>query len=191
MKPTLTVRVTSQMAIIRARAESASGLGVRVGILGGDSQKPADPTLGTGKPATLVEIAIYNEFGAPRAKVPERSFLRSTFARHEEKYRDELRKALRALIAKDADIKARMNRLGMMMVADVRATITQGEHVPPPNAPATLAEKIRKGMNEQSRRKKNKGKSKAEIRAISAAGVRTLVDTGQLVRHITHEVTSL
>lgn len=191
MKPTLTIRVTSHMALVRASAEKAAGLAVRVGILGGDSQKPADPTLGTRNPATLTEIAIYNEFGAPRANIPERPFLRSTFAKNEEKYRGELRKALRALLTKDADIRELMNKLGMMMVEDVKRTIENDDQVPPPNAPSTLAAKTRKTMKIQRRRKKNKGKTKAEIRAISAASVRTLVDTGQLVRHLAHEVTSI
>ena len=43
---------------------------VKTGVLG-SSEKVEGKT-------SLVEYATYNEFGAPKAKIPERSFLRST-----------------------------------------------------------------------------------------------------------------
>lgn len=173
------------------RAELIGRLRVRVGVLasqGGDAKHEASPSLGKvgGKrkgltgivrggralsgpvrqvdPAdqlTLVQLAAIHEFGSPAAGIPERSFIRSTFGLYA---RDELREKMsllcKAALSGRMDPRTAIDLLGTWAVAQVRRTITAGK-VRPPLKPATEA---RKGST------------------------KPLVDTGQLVNAIAHEV---
>jgi len=108
---------------------------------------------------TNAELAVIHEYGTD--KIPERSFMRSTF--------DRLRPNYEALVAKLApqvvDGKMTLAKLldlvGLKIENDIRRTVKTGSGVPPPNAPSTI---------------KRKGSS------------RTLVNTGQLINSLTHSV---
>lgn len=130
---------------------------VRVGVLaskGGSERVP-------GTDFDMVTLAAVHEFGSPAAGVPERSFIRRTF----EQKRDELAQVCgllaREIITKGMDPLKALARLGAWGAAEVKKTITQGEGVPPPNAPSTVAAK---------------------------GSDRPLVDTGRLVGSINFEV---
>jgi len=88
------------------------------------------------KGSDLVQYAAANEFGT--ARIPERSFLRSTVISKQHRYIRLIREAVRKLLdGFSPDIA--FGRLGMLAVADVQRTIRN--RVPPPNAPLTIARK--------------------------------------------------
>ncbi len=142
-----------------------AGSYVKVGVLAED--KGLD-THTAGGP-TIAEIAAVHEFGSHDGRIPERSFMRSTFAEHRAEYVEIMRKLLVQLVDQKIDVKTLLGRLGLKISIDMRKKITI-DGVPPPNAPSTVAAKL----------------------ALSKPGamksVRTLVDTGQLVRAITYAV---
>lgn len=133
---------------------------VKVGILADDEKGGLHVP---GADLTVAEIAVVNEFGTEDKRIPERSFVRSTF--------DDKREELVALGAKLiggvldgklGTLKA-LNVMGSTLATAMKRKITDGEGIPPPNAPSVLE------------RKQSKGKGL----------VRTLVDTGRLLGAIT------
>lgn len=125
---------------------------VRIGVFAAK-----DLRLGDGP--TNVEIAAINEFGG--GDTPERSFLRRTADAKNAAWGVLLEKILKKGVASKLDIHSGLEALGMRAAADVRATITRGSGVPPPNAPSTIA---RKGSS------------------------RPLIDSTQMLNSITHVV---
>jgi phage gpG-like protein len=141
-----------------ARAHSRAGREshVKVGILGSRGGKQT-----TDGGITVIELAAIHEFGAPRAHIPERSFIRRTMTQREQ---DIVRKAAglaRAYITGKISMEQALNMLGAWAAAQIKNTITADEHIPPPLKPRTIE---RKGSD------------------------RPLVDTGQLVNSITWKV---
>jgi len=145
------------------KLEAADHTGVRVGVLvsgkGGDEHKDAD---GKGSGKNMVEIAAIHEYGAPKANIPERSFIRRTFIVKRRQYATMTNKIARAMILRNLPVKTALELLGQWGAAEVQKTITTGAHLRPPLKPATVA------------RKKSS---------------RPLFDTGQLARSITYAVT--
>ena len=77
-----------------------------------------------------------------------------------------------------------LNLIGMKMAADMKGYITQGAGVPPPNAPATLARKLRKGS--WKRKPMPALDDFGRLKDPGAAGTpRPLVDTGRMVGSLT------
>lgn len=107
---------------------------------------------------TVAEIAAVNEFGTSDGRIPERSFIRSTF----DKMREELERDAGKLVALVLDgamtAQGALGVLGAKLAAEMKKTVTVGEGVAPANAPSTVR---RKGS------------------------ARTLVDTGRMVGAIT------
>ena len=109
-----------------------------------------------------VTLALIHEFGTGDGRIPARSFVRSTFADNRPNYEAQLKQVVVKAFGKDPDLLIKgLNLIGLAMASDMKKRITLGAGVPPPNAPSTI---------------KAKGSS------------RPLVDTGQLVRSITHAV---
>lgn len=135
---------------------------VNVGILSSDFKNPKIDGDGT-EPITLGEVAVIQEFGD--GKIPERSFLRSTFRKNRRDWRrfafDQIREVLRGNITEEQ----MLNRLGLKIQADIRGTIVAG--INPPLSPITI-----------ELRKKKRG----------TASTKPLVDTGQLLNSINYEV---
>jgi phage gpG-like protein len=127
---------------------------VKVGILGTDAKKSHGAL-------SNVALATVHEFGSSDGRVPERSFLRSTFAANRDEYMRLVKLGVRAAFKGKAPIEETLKRIGLRMENDVKKNITTGAGIPPPNAPSTIA---RKGSS------------------------RPLVDTGQLVGAITSAV---
>lgn len=108
---------------------------VKIGILANEKSARS------GGDMDNIEIGIINEFGAPAAGVPERSFLRSTH--------DAMRQAWLKLMAKtlgfavDGKITAlqALEIVGLRAAADVRRRILTGSGIPPPLAESTVAKK--------------------------------------------------
>ena len=130
---------------------------VKVGVLastGGDARHPDSDI-------TMVELAAIHEFGSPAAKIPERSFIRSTFRDKATLLGAVMGKLARGVVAGTMQPERALAILGEVGAAEVKKTITEGAGVPPPLKPETVA---RKGSD------------------------RPLVDTGRLLDSITYEV---
>lgn len=148
-----------------ARAHGLADQHVRIGVLaskGGDEKVESEG----GDAMTMTELAAIHEFGGKpdeegRQNPPERSFIRRTFAEKQ----DQLTKACAALARKvvtdGMDPTRALGLLGQWGVKEIRATVMQGDGVPPPNRPSTVAKK---------------GSS------------RPLVDTGRLMNAVSYEV---
>lgn len=145
-----------------ARTKQIRESHVKVGLLGSKKAGRPESTL------TNAQVAIYNEFGT--SSQPARPFLRPAIVKHRDAYLKFLEKGYSAAIKGETEITQSLGLLGQRASADVKNFVTQGEQVPPPNAPATLARKLGKT------RKGSKGSP------------RTLVDTGRMVNAITYEV---
>jgi hypothetical protein len=175
----------SLKALVDKLQKDMKGSHVKVGVL---ATAPARENDEDGGPASNLEVAIYNEFGAPEAGVPERSFLRASFLKHKPEYVQHLETLLKQAVEKGYPIKKGLGIIGLKATSDVKAFITQGEQVPPPNAPATVRQKVERGRWKIEKDHRESGTPVAELEAAAAANVRTLVDTGQLVNSLTHEV---
>ena len=85
---------------------------------------------------TVAAVALFNEFGL---KVPERSFLRSTFDEQNKKWVRNLTNQINAVLYRGADAKTLLQKLGIFMEKDIKKKIMSGDFVP--NAPRTIARK--------------------------------------------------
>ncbi len=109
--------------------------------------------------ATLLEIAVIHEFGAPAANIPQRSFIRATIDENLPRiHAAQVALAKQIILAEITPAQA-MARLGAMVAGMMKARIARG--IEPPNSPKTI---------------EAKGSSKP------------LVDTGQLRSSITFVV---
>jgi hypothetical protein len=143
------------------RLTAGHNIAARVGVL--------DPTASAPHPLrqniTIGEVAILNEYGSRKARVPRRSFLRETMKRlrvtsGSGAVMSFLNGAIGSIVEGNLTARQALMQLGAMVDKEVRATIYS--HVPPPNHPVTI---------------KNKGHDE------------TLIHTGTLVNAISHDVT--
>lgn len=128
---------------------------VRVGILAskGGRSRHSDSS-----PLTLVDIAFVHEYGS--GPIPERSFIRSTFANAP--WLASFTAALaRKVVTDGMPLRQALSILGERGVAEVRRNVTEGPGIAPPLKPETVA---RKGSD------------------------RPLVDTGRLMNALSYEV---
>ncbi|REF28689.1 hypothetical protein BDD26_3639 [Xenorhabdus cabanillasii] len=128
---------------------------VQAGVLAGATNED------TGEP--IAPYAAANEFGT--RNIPPRPFMRSTIADKSDEWVQLIASQIRGKLQDANGIEAAFNTLGMVMASDIKDSIEQT--LPPPNAPATVASKIKKGR---------------------ASPGQTLVDSGSLQRAIDYEV---
>lgn len=119
-----------------------------------------------------VMIATVHEFGSPKMKIPERSWLRATADRKRSEWLDLMAKVLGKVVDGHAggghgggghglSVMSALEIVGLRASSDVKAGILRGSGIPPPLKASTIA---RKGSS------------------------RPLVDTGQLVNSISYQV---
>lgn len=124
-----------------------------------------------GSSETVAQIAATHEFGAGR--IPERSFLRKTFDDKEGAIYGLASDAIDEMIAGRLEAEGVGEKLGLEVTGMVKRTIQDG--IDPPLSPQTIA--IRDA------------KAKHGGGLLSHAGAHTpLIDSGQLISSITHEV---
>lgn len=140
----------------RLRVTMTRDAHVKVGVM---QSKGGGASAGAG--LTMVDLATIHEFGAPAAGIPERSFIRRTFAEKHEALAAMTKRLAAAVVTKKMPVDRALGLLGAWGAAEVKRTITSGPGVPPPLSPVTIA---RKGST------------------------RPLVDTGRLVGAITWQV---
>jgi hypothetical protein len=144
---------------------------VKAGVFGdSETNKRDDGEL------TNVDLAVIHEFGAPKASIPARSFIRATFDMNHASYKQMLRGLIPKIYELKMDVKRALGLLGAKMAADMKKRVVTGVGIPPPNAPSTVAKKLAKG--------KNLGNNSAS----KSKTPRPLVDSGRLVDSITWEV---
>lgn len=110
---------------------------------------------------TVAEVALWNEFGT--RYIPERSFLRSTIDENSaliDRWREE---AISKIIAGKWSVEKALEALGFRVQVLVQNKIRS--NVPPPNAPATVAQKAKYGVPPQ-----------------------TLINTGLMLRSVAYRV---
>lgn len=198
--------------LIDSVKKADGGAHARVGLLGDVLAR------GPGDEIGVVELGTIHEYGAPKAGIPERSFLRRTFDAKRGEWMDLCHKLAKKIFAMEMSTQQALGILGAKASADVKATITQGPEIPPPASPYTLAKKIGKTQETAaSAAKAAEGRHDARIRQkagpqtrdqhfaseqrkFAAAGKaaaratekrgppRNLVDSGRLVGSITWKV---
>lgn len=141
---------------------------VKAGVLGG-AARPDDGKL------TNAMVAVLNEYGTSRTE--PRPFIKPSFENNRHAYMA----ILKTLVAKKVytgkmDYAAALSVIGLKMASDMKAYVTRGPEVPPPNAPSTLARK--RSLNAR------------RAPGIDQGEPRTLVDTGRMVASITFAVVS-
>lgn len=136
------------------KLKAAEGAHVKVGVMS-SSGRTADNTM------SMVELAAIHELGSPKARIPERSFIRSTFEKNKIETGRVTAKLAKQFVEGKMSLAKALGVLGAWGVAQVKNTIARGPHLTPPLKPATIA---RKGSD------------------------RPLVDTGRLLGSIQHEV---
>lgn len=120
----------------RKLVESVYGLRapkIDVGILAADGAA----AYAGGDGATVLEVAMWNEFGA--GHVPERSFIRAWFDENEDACGRAVVAMMRAVLAGRYTSKQAVELLAQRFVAEIQRRMAQG--IPPPNAPSTVAAK--------------------------------------------------
>ncbi len=129
---------------------------VRVGVL---AEKGGSKEHDSESGATILEIATIHELGAPKAKIPERSFIRRTFKSKARQLARFKGRVAQLIIERKLTVAQGLDVIGAWGAEQVKQTITSGAHIPPPLKPATEAAK---------------------------GSTRPLVDTGRLANSITH-----
>ncbi len=133
-------------------------VGVQDGALHlGEQTRDSKGRFGERKKADLALIAAANEFGTRDGRIPERSFLRSTFDEQLNNIVKLKDKLFTMLVNQQIGSVQALALLGQFFQDKVKKKINS--NVPPPNAPSTIAAK---------------GSSK------------TLIDSGQLLQSIQH-----
>jgi len=125
---------------------------VVVGIIGKKSKRKEGKVDNVG-------LAIIHEFGS--GHIPARPWIRPPLYTHHDELTKELVKIWESCKDGKGDPSKKLNALGSLAASLVKNYVTQGDGIPPPNAPSTI---------------KRKGSS------------RPLVDTGAMVNAVTWEV---
>ena len=119
----------------RAHAATHGGRDQRGRFIG----KNADPKASGSAGASLIEIAAIQEFGAPAAGIPQRSFIRGTVDAGIAEIHATQATLAKQIVRGTIDGRTAMERLGISVVAMIQRRISAG--IAPPNAPSTIAHK--------------------------------------------------
>lgn len=103
---------------------------VKVGVLGEQASQPkqAHDQQEVKEPATLVQVAIYQEFGTKT--IPERSFLRVTADKMKDKWHEVAEKLQEQMIEKGMTTERALGIMGLRIQRDVQDEIRA--NIPPP-----------------------------------------------------------
>lgn len=143
-----------------AKSLAADDVHVRVGVLD-DGRAGSEDHGGI----TTGQLAVAMEFGT--ATIPARSWVGLTFDRARTEVQADMRTLLGHIVDGKITVDKALNVLGAKYSATVKNTVTQGEQIPPPNAPSTIARKL------------------AKTREGASNAVRTLIDTGRMIGAVT------
>lgn len=122
---------------VEATLARVAGQRVKVGVLqSGSAGQQVD-----GAEITMAELAAIHEYGAPKANIPERSFIRRTFGEQDgrEAAKKFIAKQAKLIVKKQIEPEEALERIGQWGVAAVRARVREG--IAPALRPATIAAK--------------------------------------------------
>jgi hypothetical protein len=139
---------------LKARVQQMKGSFVKVGFMEG--QERTDD----GETSSMVMVAASNEYGTEDGRIPERSFMRSTFDEKREELGRIMAAETRAILDGRKDPRLSLRLVGEKHQGDVIRKIRS--HPPPPNAESTIKAKESSG---------------------------TLIDSGQMAQSVRYEVT--
>lgn len=147
----------------------------------------------------LILIATAHEFGAPKANIPERSFIRSTMRDHG----DELRKYANDLMqqifaSKEMTVEKAIGLLGEKIQSLIQAKIQS--NIPPPLKPETILRKNHSQVSKAQSKIRSIGRKtgplsakdnatlkKASATVLSGGSSVALIDTGRMLHAIRHK----
>lgn len=118
---------------------------------------------------SMAQVAYWNEFGTDDGRVPSRSFMRSTVDENRSKIADLEQRLVKNLGAFGVPKKEDLERVGLWLQAKIQEKIRS--NIEPENADSVKARK------------------EAKTRKGAKGGVKTLIDTGQMVQSVTFKVT--
>lgn len=109
--------------------QSADGIDVVAGLLQSE-EKSKDGVY-------VADYATANEFGT--SKIPERSFMRSTFDENVENWYQSVAYSMRKVAGGDGTVFHSLSRIGLRMETQIKEKI--GSNIQPANHPYTIAKK--------------------------------------------------
>ena len=152
---------------------------VRVGIQG-------DGAVKTEGGMSLVDIATVHEFGSTDGRIPQRSFIRSTFDKNKKQYQKLVNEMARQVLDGKVDADSGLGLIGQKFVADVKKTIRDG--IEPPLAQSTIAGRTKKIKALAGNANQSAATAAAEhlenTGELPAGAVTPLIDTGRLINSI-------
>lgn len=157
---------------------------VRVGVLDEGAGAETEP----GGDLTVAEIAAVLEFGTEDGRIPERSFVRSTFDEQRTTLEALAARLLQAVVFHGLPEDVALGQLGALLASAIKAKVTSGQGVPPPNAPSTMLAKANTGRTSKFFRRPARNLGQALAQAGALAAVKTLIDTGRMLGAITWSV---
>lgn len=113
---------------------AARGSYVKVGVLGGGSNRPGDGL-------SNAELAAVHEFGTLDGHIPARPFIGGTYDVKREDYVKMIRKGLDKVLIGKQTIEGLLGRVGLKFASDVKKTVIGSEFQLLPNAPETIRRK--------------------------------------------------
>ncbi len=154
-----------------------------------NSRKPAtvsvgvqgDDVAGAGGDLSLVDQATVHEFGSMDGRIPQRSFIRSTFDRKTATYQRLVNDVARKVLDGVIDADTALGLIGEKFVSDVKATIRAG--INPPLADSTLAMRNRKIAKLSGSKNQSKA-TEATAAGFPSGSVTPLIDTGRMINSI-------
>jgi hypothetical protein len=151
---------------------------VRVGFLEGSTESD-----GTSMPM----VAAIQEFGAPKAGIPPRPFMRTTVAKHKGEWAGQLAKVL---VAQDYDAATALGQMGMLIGGEIQQSIA--DLTSPALSPVTLMlRKMRAADPSLKVTRKTVGEAAARVKAgetTSGVSTKPLIDHGTMFQGVHHEV---
>jgi len=125
----------AQSFLERLATKLGHGGMLEVGFLAGATYSGTHPTRG-GKTfkGPVAQVAFWNEFGAPKAGIPARPFMRTAVEQNSPEWAPRM-----AYIAKavNYDTKKILTNMGIMIAEQIRTSLN--EWTSPPNSPRTIA----------------------------------------------------
>lgn len=153
---------------------------VRVGIQGDGKIR------GLGAGIDMVALASVHEFGSLDGRIPQRSFIRSTFDQNKGHYQKLINKLAEKVFDDKMTAEQALGLIAQKFIADIKAKILAG--IDPPLAEMTIERRTKKIRNLADN--KNQTKAAKAIAHLDKHGelpsgsITPLVDTGRMINSI-------
>ncbi len=126
-------------ALVKRVIGMRGAVSIATGILAKDGEKAKAGVDAEGEALTLIQVAVWNEFGTSDGHVPARSFIRAWFDEEEPKLREKLTVLLRQVVAGQLSSEQAFEQMGQYCVGQIQLRIAAG--IDPENAKSTVDRK--------------------------------------------------